>query len=348
VNVCPVTVIIPSYNHSAFIGEAIESVLDQTLKPAEIIVVDDNSIDNSLQIITKYEKHINLLKHKKNLGGASALNSGLKNSTQEYIAILNSDDVWVRTKLAIQYDFMIEHNHPLSFTTAQIIDSESQVIQNPDRIYDVFKIVKPYQESYLNHFFTLGNFLCHPTLFAERRIFVESGEYDNRLVQLPDFNQWIKFAKKYQIRIIDQALTQYRYVPGINTSDQSSTRTRTVSRNELFFIFDSFFDEISNEQLVTEFKNQIASFTDDTKKVAKFDLGAALLLSQQNGALKSQSTMAAMNRLWDCPGVENEKFFKDLVSNTMISCEAQYDHDQPKSLSPFIDKMKFMISRFSN
>jgi glycosyltransferase involved in cell wall biosynthesis len=344
----PISAIIPSFNHGGYIAEAIESVLDQSVQPAEIIVVDDNSSDNSMQVINKYQKNVRIIRHMENLGGAAALNTGLKESKQEYVAILNSDDVWKSEKIARQSEYMKAHNLFLSFTTAQIIDTQSNVIGNPDRIYDVFKITEPHQNSYLNHFFTFGNFLCHPTLFAKRDIFNDTNGYNNKLVQLPDFYQWIHFAKKYEIGILNEKLTQYRYVPGLNTSDQSSTRTRTVSRNELFYIFDSFFDGISNQKLMNEFENIILGFSDKLKHVAEIDLGAALLLSQENGALKSQSTMAAMNRLWKYHGAENEILFKQMVSSVAICYDDSNNHHGIPKTTAISEKIKHRFMRILN
>jgi len=100
-----ISVIIPSYNHSAFISEAIESVLSQSVQVAEIIIVDDCSVDNTLDVIRQFkDKRIHLIKNARNQGGAETLNIGIRCASSEWIAICNSDDVWEKEKLKIQLD----------------------------------------------------------------------------------------------------------------------------------------------------------------------------------------------------------------------------------------------------
>ena len=97
-----VSVIIPAYNAEKFIGEAIESVLNQTYKNIEIIVVDDGSKDNTYHIVKQnFGNQVKLIR-KKNGGVSSARNMGVKNAEGEFIAYLDADDYWLPQKLEIQ------------------------------------------------------------------------------------------------------------------------------------------------------------------------------------------------------------------------------------------------------
>ncbi len=99
-----ITVIIPCYNGSHFISEAIESVLAQSHTNWELLIIDDASTDNSTDVVKKYchDKRIRILKNKKNLGIAKTKNRGIKDSKGEFIAFLDQDDIWRDDKLSLQ------------------------------------------------------------------------------------------------------------------------------------------------------------------------------------------------------------------------------------------------------
>lgn len=101
-----VCVIMPCYNGEKFIGEAIESVLNQTYKNWELIIVDDGSTDNSKEVIKRYfnDHRIKYIAHKENRGIPAARNTGIKASKGEYIAFLDQDDIWLPEKLKEQIE----------------------------------------------------------------------------------------------------------------------------------------------------------------------------------------------------------------------------------------------------
>ena len=107
-----VSVIIPTYNRANLLPRSIESVLNQTYKNIELIIVDDKSTDNSLSIIKKYLKkdgRVKLIQHNKNYGGSIARNTGIKNSKGKYIAFQDSDDEWLPNKLELQIQELLEN-----------------------------------------------------------------------------------------------------------------------------------------------------------------------------------------------------------------------------------------------
>jgi glycosyltransferase involved in cell wall biosynthesis len=86
-----IDVVIPVYNGAEFVADAINSVLNQTIKPSEIIVVDDGSADGTLDVLSKFESLITIIKHEKNLGLPSARNGGIKGGSAKLIAFLAAD-----------------------------------------------------------------------------------------------------------------------------------------------------------------------------------------------------------------------------------------------------------------
>jgi glycosyltransferase involved in cell wall biosynthesis len=110
-----VSVIIPVHNGGKYLGEAIESVLQQTYVPSEVIVVDDGSEDNTARIAESFGNKL-LYTYQSNQGAASARNRGIEVSSKPYIAFLDSDDLWVNTKLEHQKKtFLQNHDCDLSF-----------------------------------------------------------------------------------------------------------------------------------------------------------------------------------------------------------------------------------------
>lgn len=127
-----VSVIMPSWNTGKFIAESIQSVIDQTYENWELIIVDDCSTDNTDAVVAKFtDKRIRYFKNEKNSGAALSRNRALREAKGEWIAFLDSDDLWNPDKLEHQINFMNEHGYTLSYTEYEKIDEESK----PLRIY---------------------------------------------------------------------------------------------------------------------------------------------------------------------------------------------------------------------
>jgi len=102
-----VSIVIPAYNASKYIGECIESILNQTLQDFELIIVNDCSTDDTLDTIKKYtDKRIIIINNNTNYGVAKSLNDGIKIAKGKYIAIMDSDDVMIPERLQITYDYL--------------------------------------------------------------------------------------------------------------------------------------------------------------------------------------------------------------------------------------------------
>ncbi|MDR0408149.1 MAG: glycosyltransferase [Campylobacteraceae bacterium] len=123
-----VSIITPSHNSSKFIAQTIESVLAQTYERWEMLIVDDMSSDNSIDIIKKYlqtDKRIRLIKLQNNVGPALARNKAIEIANGKYIAFLDSDDTWLPNKLQVQIQFMRDNNLLFSYSAYNIIDENN-------------------------------------------------------------------------------------------------------------------------------------------------------------------------------------------------------------------------------
>lgn len=103
-----ISVLVPTYNRARYISQCIESVLDQSFKDFEIIVVDDGSTDNTKEILRSFGRHISYF-YQENKGIPSARNSCVEKSNCPLLAFIDSDDVWCKDKLERQYEYLLEH-----------------------------------------------------------------------------------------------------------------------------------------------------------------------------------------------------------------------------------------------
>lgn len=132
-----VSVIIPVYNAEKFISEALDSVFAQTYKDIEIVLVDDRSRDNSADIIKEYMKNNqNIIYYLQptNQGAGAARNKALELATGEYVAFLDSDDIWMPTKIKKQINLMSETNTPFSYAAIEMIDEAGKLLKSKRNI----------------------------------------------------------------------------------------------------------------------------------------------------------------------------------------------------------------------
>lgn len=126
-----VSVIMPAYNCAKYIGASIESVIAQTYTNWELLITDDCSTDDTVEIIKRYaeqDKRIKLFIQERNGGAGLARNNSIEKAKGRYIAFLDSDDRWVANKLSKQISFMKEHEVVLSYSSYFKCDEESKCI----------------------------------------------------------------------------------------------------------------------------------------------------------------------------------------------------------------------------
>lgn len=122
-----VSIIMPSWNTGRFIKRSIDSVIAQTYENWELLIVDDCSTDNTNEIVAQYaDARIRYFKNEKNSGAALSRNRALREAKGEWIAFLDSDDLWAPEKLEHQVAFMNEHGYKLSFHEYEKIDEEGE------------------------------------------------------------------------------------------------------------------------------------------------------------------------------------------------------------------------------
>lgn len=210
-----VSVIIPSYDHSKYIIDTINSVINQTYKNIEIIVVDDCSTDDTLILVNKIKDHrLKIIKSVVNSGISVTLNNGIKEATGDYIAILGSDDLFHKEKIKIQLDFLEKNfEYAAAFSFATIINEYNNPIPKKNIDYPLkyfYKVKNTDRFTWLRNFFLIGNQLCASSFIIRKECLTNIGYFDNRLIQLQDFDFWIRLLLKYNLYVIETPLVYYR------------------------------------------------------------------------------------------------------------------------------------------
>ncbi len=119
----------PSYNHGKYLSETIESILNQTFQDLELIIIDDFSKDNSKAIIETYQEKDGRIKaffHEKNIGITPTTNELIAKSSGKYIARIDSDDVWMKSKLAKQLAILQKNESLIVWSEGEVIDEKSK------------------------------------------------------------------------------------------------------------------------------------------------------------------------------------------------------------------------------
>lgn len=198
-----VSIIMPNYNCEKFIDETISSVLAQTYTDWELLIVDDCSTDKSVEIIKNYcgkDERIKLFINDKNSGAAAARNRALREATGKWIAFLDSDDLWLPTKLEKQLAFMESNGYKFSYTAYRQVDEQTQslnrVVIGPGKI----SRRKMFNYCYVGCLTVMYD--CSEIGIIQIPAEIANGENDYAI--------WLKVVKKYPCMYMDEILALYR------------------------------------------------------------------------------------------------------------------------------------------
>lgn len=194
-----VSIIMPSYNTASFIEETIQSVLNQTYTNWELIIVDDCSTDNTNEVVdTIKDCRIHYLKNEKNSGAAISRNKALREAKGQWIAYLDSDDLWMPEKLEKQIKFMEENGYVFSYTNYEEIDVDGY--KTGVKVTGPKKITKTGMFNY-----------CWPGCLT---VMYDANKIG--LIQIEDIKKnndyamWLKVCRKADCYLLDEILGQYR------------------------------------------------------------------------------------------------------------------------------------------
>lgn len=205
-----VSIIMPSYNAARFIGESINSVLLQTYSNWELLIVDDCSKDNSVEVVRKFaniDKRVVLFSLEKNVGAAAARNVAIEHAQGQYIAFLDSDDVWDEYKLEKQLAFMKQYSYVFTFSNYYVMEENGKKKEN---------IVKvPSSLSY--HQYLRNTIIGCLTVIIDRQ---QTGDFKMPLIKSShDMALWLLIMKRgFKAYGLKDVLAGYRLVSTSNTA----------------------------------------------------------------------------------------------------------------------------------
>ena len=260
-----VSVCVPVYNAGDFLQETLESVLNQTYHNMEIIVIDDASVDGSREKILAYkDERIRPVFLEKNRHVCYAGNEGFELAQGKYVALIGHDDIWGKDKIEKQVTFLEEHPaYNLCFSWADIIDEDGCNRNSENRdIYQRFCSGNYPAKIWIRNLLESNNFFCAPSVCIRREALRESGYYRYALVQLQDYDLWLRLLKTGEVHIFQEKLTRYRrfFEKGKNVSEDNA-RTRIRDAHERQWIHYSYVNDMSAQEFLTIFNGKLKNPT---------------------------------------------------------------------------------------
>ncbi len=253
-----VTIVTPSYNCSDFISKTIDSVINQSYSNWEMIIVDDKSTDNTVEIINNYVKkdnRIKLIESADNYGPAYTRNIGIKYSKGAYIAFLDSDDLWEKDKLLLQVSFMKKNDIPFSYSGYSIIDEAGK------------KITEFYPRLKVNYrdLLKTNDIGCLTAIYDVSKL---GKMYMENLKTGQDLTLWLKILKKIGYGYcIEMSLARYRIRDGSNSRKKTNkakwqwytfrvVEALTISKSIYYFVFYTLYGIRNSLKIKNGFQNE--------------------------------------------------------------------------------------------
>lgn len=226
-----VSAIIPTYNYSAFLKDAITSALDQSICDLEVIVIDDGSTDNTYEIVGAIKDQRLFYHFQDHQGVSAARNTGIQLSSGKYIAFLDADDIWLPQKSTLQIRVLEENPRGgLIYGSYQLIDSKRNCLATREA-----EIV---ESGWLKKL-VCGNYVAGSasTSMLNRDVFMKAGLFDPHLTAGEDWDMWLRIANYYEIRGLKEVVSCIRL-----HNKNSTSRARMMDQG-FQAVLDKFFNQ---------------------------------------------------------------------------------------------------------
>jgi glycosyltransferase involved in cell wall biosynthesis len=232
-----VSIIVPAYNAAGFLREALDSLLAQTYRNTEIILLDDASTDATPQIATEYAGRIAYVRQPSNLGIYDNVNLGIARAEGDFIATYHSDDVYLPTIVEAQVAYLNAHPEVGAlFASAIFIDAESREYGRMPLPQEIRGEEPLDYRTVLNALLRYKNrFLICPAAIVRASVHREVGSYRPRYGIVSDLDMWLRIASRYPIAVLESHLIKYRRFHGSSSEHHDHLRT---SPEGYFFILD--------------------------------------------------------------------------------------------------------------
>jgi hypothetical protein len=211
-----VTVIMTTYNSEKYLSRAINSILNQTFSDFELLIVDDDSADQTGEIIASFvDPRIRLIINRERRGVAYAREIALEQSQGEYIAILDSDDIALSDRLQVQTDYLNYHYD------VNLVGSAFEIIDENDVLLSTY--IPATSPLAIKWELLFKDVIGHSTVMFRRAVALKLGGYDPHFLVAEDFDLWVRFAAYGKIAQLGQPLVQWRFTAqSMQNRDQAS------------------------------------------------------------------------------------------------------------------------------
>lgn len=219
-----VSIIMPAFNSEKYIGDAIESVLGQTYKKFELIVINDGSLDHTESKIKKYSDTLQYISQP-NQGAASARNNGILAARGEYISFLDSDDLWFENTLKLQHEYLASH------PSVGLVYGEIQLFDHTGVLDENWMITTglPRPEGFIFQELVFQCLFGLSTVMVRRQILDNVGLFNSNLPSGEDYDLWLRISAMYKIGYIPERLMRYRQHADSLTASNSSLKPWDIS-----------------------------------------------------------------------------------------------------------------------
>jgi glycosyltransferase involved in cell wall biosynthesis len=212
-----VDIIMPAFNAAKYLTSALDSVASQTFQDWCIVLVDDGSTDETCDVLSPYIERLgDKFKYIRtcNAGPSAARNAAIRNSSSEFLAFLDADDVWLPGRLAASLKRFEERPQAgLSYGMVRFIDAEGRITPWQDRR-------QKYAEGKIAaHIYTRRINLPCLTITVRRKCIEDVGLFDEEMRATEDRDLWLRIALKYEVCFVEQVIAHYRMSPSSASAD---------------------------------------------------------------------------------------------------------------------------------
>jgi|GEM_PF-410705 len=212
-----VSVVTCSYNNSRFVIETLDSIKDQTYSNIELVIVDDCSTDNSVELINEwlksYQGKYHFLRQDRNLGGSKPYNIGLRQAMGKYYCTVDTDDVLLPDKITNQVALLEATDDTVAAVYSDAWPMDVNGVKLEGKFIEQYRRFDVMPSGMIYETLLQGNFIPTMSLLVKRCVFDKLGLYDESLVY-GDFDMWLRVARDYQILYSDTPSARYRIRPG--------------------------------------------------------------------------------------------------------------------------------------
>ena len=237
------SVIIPLYNKAPYVAKAIESVLGQTYRDFEVIVIDDGSTDQSLEVAKTFENKSNTIISQPNSGVSTARNNGVKLAKHPYICFLDADDWWHPTFLEEMKRLITD------FPDAGIYGSGYYIVKNGQERIAPIGVPQGFERGIIDYCEVYAKTLCMPltsiSVVIPKHIFDEERGFKSQLKFGEDFDLWIRIALKHKVILVNKPLAYYNQDVDVNNRGVAVHKIYSPV-NHFIFNLDYLYDSEKN------------------------------------------------------------------------------------------------------